>query len=192
MIRDSFHVAIFWLALRLLTTQGATADERLQETRRILAGLEAVTVLAVDAAAGKAAVRIDGGGLVVAGKGEELPAGEAGRLKEVLRFRIVDVLPDRILVEELSGDGEPRATGRRPGRLIRIFKPERPGLDSRIEVLEREMPRPSVPDRFPSTELPAGAIDGDPGGEVPVGEGSPVRSALSASAGGRDEGGRKR
>lgn len=159
-------IVTFLLALSPLTSAG----ESIPGPHVIPAGLEAVTVLAADAASGKAVVRVAGGGLVVIGRGDEIPAGETRQKETAVLFRVLDVRADRLVVEEVARDGgdEERAGGR-SGRLIRIYKPERPGLVSRIEVLERRLPRPLVPDLDPATEMPAGrglrtALSGPGGG----------------------------
>lgn len=126
-----FEVLLWLLAVAIVGASGASADQ-------------AVAVLAVEPLDGTAVIR-RGDDLVVVTKGDELtaanlPAARGGG------FRITDVLPDRLVLEETSaerGDASPDL------RRVWLFKPERPGGASRVQVLE---PRPPS---FPPVRQPA-------------------------------------
>ncbi len=91
--------------------------------------LPSLEVLALAPVEGRAVVQLADERLRVVSAGDLLPAA----------VRVVEVLPDRLVLEQAVAGADPRR--------LWVYEPERPGAASRVEVLESDLPRPLIPEK---------------------------------------------
>lgn len=106
-----------------------------------------VTVLAVEPLDGTAVIRL-GEELLVVKEGDEVAAANLPAAGGA-RFRIAEVLPDRLVLEATT---DKPGGGSRDLRRVWLFKPEKPGGASRVQALETSPPS-LVPMRQPPRPL---------------------------------------
>lgn len=151
------------VAFLLLVTLGAVAQAPLSVADG--SALREARVLALAPLAGKAILRLPGDGLVLLEEGDEV--GETV---------VVEVLPDRLVLEDRSGDEV---------SWIWLHKPERPGEPSRLQRISRRNPEKLQVLAAPEwIVLPGPGKDSSRGGQV-----LPVDPGQGPSPAKKDEGG---
>lgn len=111
-------------ALRLLVTLVAVASAPLSLADPPQDALDGIRVLALAPLAGKATLELPEAGMVLVKEGDEVAE---------TRVVVVEVLSDRLVLEDRSGDEV---------SWVWLYKPKRPGEPSRLRRLSRRNPEP--------------------------------------------------